>query len=717
MNHFISGIIKIVLLEASVALLLIDAVAGQRFEKARLRAHGVLAGLMVFAWANYGALRHNVEPASVLTSVPLILACGWLIGWAFGARRDERTSAFLAWASANPRALAARVAWLGAIAAVALGALLGWFPASNWVTFMVGWKLGAAAVIGLVALQAGKLAAGPGLAAIVGALQARAKPLAVGLVFALSGAWVGGGVAAGRLPLIHQWEQFHFFLGAKYQREVGWFNLYKAAILADRETVNALGAMPTTRELRTFEQVPLDVALKDAAEVRGRFSDAQWRAFKEDWATMARLWPINWTAVMNDHGNSNSPAWSILASPIARLVPLSAAGQAFLGWIDMLLMLGLWLVVWQTFGHRVASVGLFMWAVPPIVFDYLSGSFLRWDWLFAIGLAACFLEQRRYALAGGFFGFAFATKLFPIFFGVALGLRALWVWRETREFKREYLRFGVSAATVGGAAVLVSALMFGASAWKEYAQRIQVAQVEKFYAIQYSFRTVLLQHAAFPLQAWGHTLWPVELAQLRPDVETCGGHASSAGADQCSRELTSCGDGRSYALECAASGTCTCKLNGAPKRSFTRELPCAQSSGELERLFEQECGFPRDYSFVFLVGRLLFSLFILVLLKRAEDLEAFLLGPLLVFTWLTVNMYYWNMLGLLALGLMVRAARPRQWPAFAMLLGLHVVFMVFYLYQHMNRGLTEGYAVAWMLTVLIIGTAVAEARSWRASGT
>ena len=33
-----------------------------------------------------------------------------------------------------------------------------------------------------------------------------------------------------------------------------------------------------------------------------------------------------------------------------------------------------------------------------------------------------------------------------------------------------------------------------------------------------------------------------------------------------------------------------------------------------------------------------------------SDVEAFTLGPLLVFTWLTVNMYYWNMLGLLALG-------------------------------------------------------------------
>ena len=131
--------------------------------------------------------------------------------------------------------------------------------------------------------------------------------------------------------------------------------------------------------------------------MRARFTDERWAEFKADWVAMARLWPnLNWSQIMNDHGNSNSPAWAIFAAPLTKLVPLTAHGQAFLGWLDMLLMLGLWLVVWQTFGHRVASVGLFIFASPPIVFDYLSGSLLRWDWLFAIGLAACFVKQKRF---------------------------------------------------------------------------------------------------------------------------------------------------------------------------------------------------------------------------------------------------------------------------------------------------------------------------------
>ena len=702
MNHFISGILKIVLLEGSIALLLIDALAGDRFEKVRARAHGVLAGLMVFAWCNYGSLRHDIDIPQVLTSIPLILLCGFLIGFAFDPKRDQRVPAYVAWAKENPWRVNRTVGLPVLLGLLTLGVAAGWFSVA-WIVV--------SAVLALLInwFMRGVLAGTRKLPGFVPSLLPRARPLAVALVVILSGAWVGGGVAAGKLPLIHQWEQFHFYLGAKYQREVGWFNLYKAVVLADRETVNVLAAMPTTRDLTNFEQVPLDVALRDAAEVRARFSDEQWQAFKADWATMARLWPMSWTSVMNDHGNSNSPAWAILATPLARLIPLSARGQALIGWFDMLLMLGLWLTVWQTFGHRAASVGLFMWAALPLVFDFLSGSFLRWDWLFAIGMAACFLKQKRYAWAGGFFGFALATKLFPLFFGVALGLRALMQWRETRSLEKNYLRFGLSAAAVGAAAVLISTLMFGTGAWKEYAQRIQVAQVEKFYAIQYSFRSVYLQLAASPLPSWGQALFPADLAQRRADVELCRGSTEASSPASCSQELNGCGDGHRFTLTCSTEGQCTCSRDGVPGKTFTRELACAQSDAERTRLFEQECGFPKDYSFGFFVGRVLFSLLIVLLIRRAEDVEAFLLGPLLVFTWLTVNMYYWNMLGLLAMGLLLRSERPRQRASFALLIGLHVVFMVYYLYQHLNRSLTEGYAVAWMLTVLILGTAIWEA--------
>ena len=93
MNHYLSGILKIILLEGSIALLLIDAVARERFTLARARAHGILAGLMVFGWANWGLPRGNIEVSRTLASIPIIVFCGFVIGLAFSRNRDERLAA------------------------------------------------------------------------------------------------------------------------------------------------------------------------------------------------------------------------------------------------------------------------------------------------------------------------------------------------------------------------------------------------------------------------------------------------------------------------------------------------------------------------------------------------------------------------------------------------------------------------------------------------
>ncbi len=429
MNHYISGIIKIVILEASIGLLLIDRLAGERFQQARRWAFTSLAGLMVFAWANYGALRPGTSIGWVLTAVPLVLLFSFMMSAVFSGAETERAKAFKAWAES----------------------------------------------------MAGE----------------RSRAFVVALITAMASGWVWLGHRTATLELVHSWEQFHFYLGAKYQREVGWFNLYPAALLADRETVNTMPGIKTVRDITTFEQVPAEQALAHADEVKARFSPERWQEFKTDWVSMTRTWPMNWEQALNDHGNSNSPAWALIAKPLTSIFPISHDGQSYLGWLDMLLMLGLWLFIFETFGARVAHIGLLMWATPPLVFDYLAGSLLRWDWLFAVGLAACFIKRERWKLAGAFFGYAVATKLFPLFFGVALALKLAPTWLREKRLAPEHRTFALSTLATGALLVAVSSAVFGASAWPEYARRIQVAQTEKFYGIQYSLKTVYLQFSDY----------------------------------------------------------------------------------------------------------------------------------------------------------------------------------------------------------------------------
>ena len=510
MNHYISGIIKIMILEAGAALLLFDRFFAERFERQRKIGFAVLAGLMVFAWCEYGNFR------------------------------------------------------------------------------------------------------------------------------------------------VHYWEQFHFYLGAKYQNEVGWFDLYKAALIADRDVdgPHILGSVTETRDLTNFEVVKVEQALADAGRVRAQFSDERWSTFKEDLRRFSALVPwwqqpgrdgrTSWQAMMLDHGNSNSPAWAIFAHPIASLLPLTAGNLALIGALDMLLMIALWAAAYRVFGVRLASIGLLIWATAPNSYGDLAGSFLRWDWLFALGLACCFMQKEKWATAGALFGYAVASKLFPLFFGVAL---LIWVamrhWKE-RKLPMPYVRFGAATLASGLAWVLIAAAMFGTfDVWKQYAQRIEVSQHEKFYSIQYSLKTVYLQVVESPASELAQRgLFPTEIKQARADVNIA------------------------------------------------------------------------DHSKGFMLVQLLFAALIGVLLWRAPNaVSAFTLGPLLVFTFLTVNMYYWNMLGLLALGLAMRPQRP----FFSLLLSLYAIFCGYFLYQHTNNGFAEGYVVALLLTVAVITNAVAKLVALRRS--
>jgi hypothetical protein len=451
--------------------------------------------------------------------------------------------------------------------------------------------------------------------------------------------WTNYGALRGGGNLVHRWEQYHFFFGSKYLPEVGYFNLYKATILADRESAHVVGYVHTTRDLTTFDEVPVERALENAAEVRGAFSDARWAAFKRDWSTLSRD-GANWAQVMDDHGNSGSPAWAMLAAPIARVCGIGPTGQKLMGLVDPILMLILFVLFFRAFGTRPTCVALVIFSMMPFCFDYLAGSLLRWDWLFAIGLGLVFWKRERPLAAGAMLGYAIASKLFPLFFAVGWAFWAAWEFLRTRKIDRRIPRFVIGALLAGILSVGISSAMFGPRVWSGYRQRIAVAQHEHFYANQYSFKTVFLQ-AAFSTPREFATGWmlPGDVKASHPDVD-----------------VTS-----------------------------------------------------RRFSFFFL--QLLLTALVALGLRHAEPIEAIAIGPFLVYVWLVVNAYYWNMLMLPALAWVARDKNDRLVP----LLGLHAMLIWFYVYQHLSHGYAEGYFVGLLMLVNLVLWSVLSMRPWRAS--
>ena len=271
--------------------------------------------------------------------------------------------------------------------------------------------------------------------------------------------------------------------------------------------------------------------------------------------------------------------------------------------------------------------------LAPFCFDYLAGSILRWDWLFALGIAMAFWLQRSRSPPARSSATRSLSKLFPIFVRgrsasrlAVDSVRAARLDPGARPPRRRRRRRGDRVRRSRRRRCSA-----GRGSGRDYRERIGVTQHEKFYANQYSLQTVYLQigrdHAgelaARPLEARRRS------SRHAPDV-----------------------DGR--------------RPTGLARR------PARPDGARARRARE-----------------------------RAGSLEALAVGPFLVFVWLTVNAYYWNMLGLTALALAARQfARGDRLSAG--LLALHVVWGAYYLYQHLNAGYAEGYFVAVLLLATLV---------------
>lgn len=441
--------------------------------------------------------------------------------------------------------------------------------------------------------------------------------------------WTNFGSLRGNGEIVHRWEQYHFFFGSKYLPEVNYFDLYKATILADRDLDGSVARrLHVTRDLATFDDLPVDVAMRDGDRVRARFSDSRWKAFVADWDVL-RTFPNDWARVLDDHGNSGSPAWAVLAAPIAYICGIGATGQVVMGLIDPALMLILFILCFRTFGSRATCIMVTIFAMIPFSFDYLFGSLLRWDWLFALGLCLVFWKRGKPLVAGAALGYAISSKLFPLFFGVGWAFRAGWVIYKTRRIDRRVVRFAGGVVLAGALAVAISSAMFGPRVWSDYKLRITTAQTEKFYSNQYSFRTLFLQlrHSSLHELSTGW-MEPRVIKQALPEVNI-GDHAAA-----------------------------------------------------------------------FFLCQLLLTAVLATAVTRGDAFEALAIGPLLVFIWLVVNAYYWNMLALPALAWGLREVDGRRGRLMP-LIGLHVILIWFYIYQHLNHGFAEGYFIGLLLFVLL----------------
>ncbi len=233
----------------------------------------------------------------------------------------------------------------------------------------------------------------------------------------------------------HRWDQYHYYMGAKYFREMGYDGLYKCSVIAeddlgtvsnDDEGQGVKGTFDLKKEVRSPDKkirnlggdnllIPVTDILAHPEECKSHFAPERWEQYKAD----VRFFRIAsdkgyWEDMQKDHGFNPPPVWTILGRGFAELHGATTGYLQLLASLDLVYLAGMFVALAWAFGWRVFAVAAVFWGCQSSApFYWTGGAFLRQDWLFFLVLAACLSRKRWFKLAGAALVYAGLLRVFP----------------------------------------------------------------------------------------------------------------------------------------------------------------------------------------------------------------------------------------------------------------------------------------------------------------
>lgn len=283
----------------------------------------------------------------------------------------------------------------------------------------------------------------------------------------------------------HFSEFFHYYLGAKYFREVGYEGLYDCTALADSEIAAEDHVRPRIYGwVRDLDDVLTDKSYPSALahcrdELKPRFTPQRWAAFEGDIRELRRLAGDDmWPGLVYDAGFNPPPSWVILGSALANAIPIRLGGTPsflFATGLDLALLLVCAFALRWAFEAPIAAVAaVFFGATFIASYGWNGGAFLRYTWLTTLVVGLCALKRGRWAMAGAFLAASTCDRVFPAAFAVGAMVPLAWgaFGRHSMEDRRALGRFAAAFAATAAILVALSVVVFGVGAWRVFVLRI-----------------------------------------------------------------------------------------------------------------------------------------------------------------------------------------------------------------------------------------------------
>jgi hypothetical protein len=231
---------------------------------------------------------------------------------------------------------------------------------------------------------------------------------------------------------LNAYEFYHYYIGTKYAREVGYSEMYMASLVADSETgMKWNHKSGTVTDLAVGKKVSSKKVLADAETYKSRFTPERWEEFKKDIVWFKeRMVTSRWSGVLRDKGYNGTPVWTMLVGGLLsnRISTDNEGGMMMLALLDPLLILITFLMVSWAFGFRTSFLMLvFLGTNYMMKYWHMKGAYLRTDWVMCMVMTVCLLRKKHFTLAGALMGYATLSRIFPAVLLFGIGARFFWL--------------------------------------------------------------------------------------------------------------------------------------------------------------------------------------------------------------------------------------------------------------------------------------------------
>lgn len=278
---------------------------------------------------------------------------------------------------------------------------------------------------------------------------------------------------------MNPYELYHYYLGAKYARELGYNNLYRATVVADQESGSTHRSLNKLRDLETYRYVFIRTALADTEAIKGLFTDERWEEFVRDVRFFRGFVTKGlWSRMLKDKGYNATPVWTVIGGSLSNAVSTdSLRGPTLLALLDAFLILAAALCVWWAFDHRVALLMIVMLGTHYLTSQHytLRSAFLRLDWVMCLVMAVCMLKKKHYVAAGALSAYAALARIFPVIFVFGMGAKFLWDLITTRSINQRYFAYWASF-TITVLILVIASIIYagGLESWREFLGKIEL---------------------------------------------------------------------------------------------------------------------------------------------------------------------------------------------------------------------------------------------------